>query len=313
MTRKVVIGLLAVLLVGYLLTGVALVRPGERVVVRRFGRVLEDKPGPGLWVGLPWGMDRVDRVEVDRVRRVEVGYLPGADASAVAPPGQLLTGDHNLVNLLVAVNYVVVPDEVEDYVVQGDRVEGLLARATETALAEWVAGRTVDEVLGAGKRELPRLVVAQVQERVRPYRLGVRLTDASVAYLAPPDEVKYAFDAVTRSQTEIRTNVNKAEEDAERKRRDAEAKKYALEQQAAAYAVEQRRLAAADAEAFEHRLETYRRLRRENPDYLAGIWWDEMGKLFGQMRKNGQIDLLDNHLGTDGLDITVVPPLPPKK
>ena len=59
-----------------LTAGVVQVRPGERAVVRRFGRVLEHKPEPGLWVGLPWGMDRVDRVAVDRVQSVD-GRLPG--------------------------------------------------------------------------------------------------------------------------------------------------------------------------------------------------------------------------------------------
>ena len=65
---------------GFLLTGLTLVRPGERAVVRRFGRVLEHKPEPGLWVGLPRGMDRVDRVPVDRVQEVQVGYRDGFDA-----------------------------------------------------------------------------------------------------------------------------------------------------------------------------------------------------------------------------------------
>src|SRR5215204_7096619 len=94
------------LLVLYLLTGVVQVRPGERAVVRRFGRVLEEKPEPGLWIGLPWGMDRVDRVEVDRVRQVSVGY--SEDESGL-PSGQVLTGDHNLVNLRVLLYYKVRP------------------------------------------------------------------------------------------------------------------------------------------------------------------------------------------------------------
>src|SRR5262245_22291235 len=88
------------LLVGvalYLLTGLVEVRRGERAVVRRFGRVLQEKPEPGLWVGLPWGMDRVDRVEVDSVRSVTVG---GDEEGELAiPSGQMLTGDHNLVNV----------------------------------------------------------------------------------------------------------------------------------------------------------------------------------------------------------------------
>src|SRR6516164_6192794 len=90
--------LLLLLLAGYGLTGVAQVRPGERAVVRRFGRVLAHKPQPGLWIGLPWGMDRLDRVAVDRVQTVTVGYPEAGDASAM-PAGQVLTGDHNLVNV----------------------------------------------------------------------------------------------------------------------------------------------------------------------------------------------------------------------
>ena len=49
-------------------TGLYQVLPGEAAVVRRFGRVLPERPEPGLYLGLPWGMDRVDRVAVDQLR-----------------------------------------------------------------------------------------------------------------------------------------------------------------------------------------------------------------------------------------------------
>src|SRR5438132_931964 len=104
MRRLRLILLLAV--VAYLLTGVVPVRPGEQAVVRRFGAVVA-KPGPGLWVGLPWGFDRVDRVPVDLVRRVTVGYQPDAEIDAALPPGQLLTGDQNLVNVRAVIDYAV--------------------------------------------------------------------------------------------------------------------------------------------------------------------------------------------------------------
>ena len=64
---------------------------------------------------------------------------------------------------------------------------------------------------------------------------------------------------------------------------------------------------------FEKRLAQYSRLRQENPDFLASIWWDEMSRLFAQLKENGRIDFLDNHLGKDGLDITLFPPMPKKK
>src|SRR5438552_4393549 len=101
--RKLVYVIL-IALGAYLLTGVAQVRPGERAVVRRFGRVVA-QPSPGLWVGLPWGMDRVDRVPVNFVQRQSVGFQPDADDISFMPPGQMLTGDQNLVNIQVAIDY----------------------------------------------------------------------------------------------------------------------------------------------------------------------------------------------------------------
>lgn len=184
-SRYSILALAAVLLAGYLLTGVVLVRPGERAVVSRFGRMLDHKPGPGLWIGLPWGIDRVDRIEVDRVRRVEVGYVQGNDDGGnFTPPGQLLTGDHNLVNVQVAIDYTVRDAEVDSYAVQKDRVESLVARSADAVLADWVGGQTVDEVLVSGKSLLPRLLVARTQERLEPLTLGIQVRSASVLYLA---------------------------------------------------------------------------------------------------------------------------------
>src|SRR6266849_6840622 len=204
-------GTVLLLAASYALTGVTQVRPGERAVICRFGRVLDANPGPGLWFGLPWGMDRVDRVAIDKVRGVEVGYNLEEDESGLTPAGQLLTGDHNLVNLRVVVNYTVKNDEVAAFAVQADRVDGMVAHVAETALAEWVAGRTVDEVLIAAKAELPRWLVDHAQERLDAYGLGVRVQDATVTYDLPPNQGKAAFDDVTRAQTGMFTTVNEAE------------------------------------------------------------------------------------------------------
>ena len=85
---RYLIGLGVVALLASLLTGLTQVQPGEIAVVRRFGRVLDYTPGPGLYVGLPWGMERVDRVKVDEVRRVPAGFS-GREASDsdITPPG----------------------------------------------------------------------------------------------------------------------------------------------------------------------------------------------------------------------------------
>ncbi|HMF18683.1 MAG TPA: hypothetical protein VKE98_15860, partial [Gemmataceae bacterium] len=52
--------IVVVLLVVTVASAVTEIKPGERGVVRRFGRIVAT-PGPGLYIGLPWGIDRVDR------------------------------------------------------------------------------------------------------------------------------------------------------------------------------------------------------------------------------------------------------------
>jgi membrane protease subunit HflK len=301
-TRRIV-AILAILLAIYLLTGIAQVRPGERAVVRRFGRVAA-QPAPGLWIGLPWGMDRVDRVPVNFVRRVQVGFRPDADENTIMPAGQMLTGDQNLVNIEVAIDYSVGDgDEVVRYVLQRDRVEPAVSRVTEAALAEWVAGHTVDEVLLTGKVALRDFLVRRVQQRLAAFEMGVKIQSASVTWLAAPDDVKPEFELVAIAQSRIRTLENDAKQEAERMNRRASSEANDLRQQSDAYAEGRMRLAESDARAFLTRLEQYQRLRRDNPAILTAIWWAEMGKTLAKLKANGQVDVLDDRLGADGLDI----------
>jgi membrane protease subunit HflK len=291
----------------YLLTGLAQVRPEERAVVRRFGRVVA-RPGPGLWVGLPWGMDQVDRVPVRTVRQVKAGYVPETASDApVIPAGQFLTGDQNLVNVQLVLDYAIgeTDADLDDFVMHRDQVDVTLAREAEATVAEWAGGRGVDEVLLTGNAALPAWVMPRVQERIGPLRLGVVVQRVSVAYLAPPDEVRTAFEQVTQAQTGIRTKEYQARQEADQRVRQAEALRYKLDQEAEVFRGGQLRQARADAAEFLAQLAALRELRKANPDALAVIWWNEMQKaLAGVRARGGRIEPLDSYLGKDGLDIT---------
>jgi membrane protease subunit HflK len=286
------------------------VRPGERAVVRRFGRVLAYKPGPGLWVGLPWGMDRVDRVPVDRVQSLSVGFQDEESDGPAMPAGQLLTGDQNLVDVQVVLYYKVRADDdrdLEQYVAHQEQVPELLARAAEAVMGEWVAGRTVDDVLLNGKNALRPELVTRTQERLDAYDVGVKVLDARVSFIAPPADVKPAFDNVARAQTGIATLINKAEQDAAAQLRSARSDAFRIQQTAAAYGSGQTLLAEREAERFLARLKQYRLGLKDNPEYLRQIWDEERGKIFARLKDNGQLGLLDHHLGPDGLDLTFTP------
>src|SRR5262249_45995319 len=160
---------------------------------------------------------------------------------------QFLTGDQNLVNVQVAVDYAVGDGQtdLEDYVAQKERVDAVIARETEAALGEWVSGRPVDDVLLTGNVALPAWLVRRVQERLASQRLGVRVQQASVAYLAPPDEVRGAFEEVNTAQAAARAQEQRGHQEAARLLRDAEATAFQEDQRAQGYAATKKALALA--------------------------------------------------------------------
>ena len=294
-------------------TALTQVQPGERAVVRRFGRILPDRPAPGLYVGWPWGIDVVERVPVGMVRRVTIGFRDVAEDESGTPAGQILTGDHNLVNAQAEIHYTVREDEVARFALQADRADGLVVRVAESVLAEWVAGRPVDEVLLRGKARLPTVLVEESNRRLADYALGVQVEQASLTRLNPPDEVRDAFERVAQAQTGIVTQINQASQEAESKRQGAQAESYDLARRSKSYADAQVLEAKAEAQAFLRRLGQYRALSRDRGDYLNVLWRDEVTRLFAKLRETGQIDLLDHHLSGDGLNITQFPLGPRKK
>ncbi len=113
--------------------GWCLVAPGEVVVVRRFGRIVDPPWGPGLHWHVPLGIDHLDRVRSDAVRQFTVGQA-GTPAHDQEPSeGEALTGDLNLVRIQATIQYRVA--RPVDYIARAEQVEPLLIRSTEGSLS----------------------------------------------------------------------------------------------------------------------------------------------------------------------------------
>lgn len=282
-------------------TGIAQIRPEERGVVRRFGQIVA-RPGPGLWIGWPWGIDRVDRLAVRTARQLTIGDIQDDSENR----SQFLTGDQNLIDVKLIVEYVVDESEegIDDYLANREIVDDLMRREVESLAAEWFGAMPIDDALLTARVAFPRWSLDRLTSRLAIHRLGILVQRISVEYLSAPIEVRDAFEQVNRAQTGIMTKENQARQDASTRRREAEAARYRNEQQAEAYRNERESLARADAEAFRKRLEQYRKLRTMNPAILDAIWWEEIGRVLFAMKSRGRIDLLDHHFGKDGIDIS---------
>lgn len=195
-----------VLGLAYLATGIYQVRPGELAVVRRFGRVLEEPRLPGLNLGLPWGLDRVDRIAVDSQRQIEVGFVAlEHPPEGVVPVGQVLTGDNHLVDVRISIYYRVdreSPGAVAAYVLNAERIPDVLLRAAEAALTQTLASERVDAVLLGQAHGLESRIQQALSSELQRYRLGVVVESVNLTYVQPPQELAEAFRQVNRARTQ---------------------------------------------------------------------------------------------------------------
>jgi membrane protease subunit HflK len=291
-----------------LLSSVAQIQPDERVVVRRFGRVLDEQPGPGLHFFLPWGLDQVDRVKV-QVREVTVGYpvkQEESDDLRASPPGQLLTGDHNLVNLQATLYYTVKDgkENIERYVLLGDRVDMLLMRATESAMAEWAAGRPVEVILLEGKLLLPGWLFEEVSKRIDSYDLGIQLSALPSVDHQIPRAVKASFDRVGQTESEVEAQKNRASSVADNYKAAAED----AEKRYKSATIVHRGRVFAEAQVQRNSFEKDARANIKDPTYALLRWWNALSRIYAKIEENGRVEPLDHYLTPEGkLNITTIP------
>src|SRR5690606_22545730 len=119
--------------------GVYVVGPGEVGVVLQFGREVAITQ-PGLNFRLPWPIQSHEVVNVSRVRSAEIGYRTtasrggsgGGISQRVPQEALMLTGDENIVEVQLFVQYIV--QDASQYLFRARDPESTLRAAAEVAL-----------------------------------------------------------------------------------------------------------------------------------------------------------------------------------
>jgi len=209
--RKVML-IFAVGLFGiYLLTGIYIVNPGEQAVIRRFGAVLPSPVNEGIHYRLPYPMDQVQKVNVDEVRRADVGMnLPEHMHTNDTPePIELLTGDENIITSEVIVHYKVKDAAKFLYGVNNNN-EQLVRFSVESSLVKVMSNVKVDDILSTGKVQAQNTAMRDAQEILDKYDSGIQLTAFNIQSITPPGSVAESFRDVTTAREDKEKAINQA-------------------------------------------------------------------------------------------------------
>ncbi len=218
--------ILVLLAATILFTATFQVEPGEIAVVRTLGKET-GRVDPGFHFIIP-GVQTYDRVNIARVRRVEVGFR----GNQVRPEeAQMLTGDENIVDAQMIVQYRI--SNPSKYLFQLNDVEGTLHSTAEVALRSVIGQTSTDDAITKGRGTVQTKTRDLLQRLMDTYNSGIQVSEVKLQNIDPPEEVKDAFHEVVRAREEREKLINQAQGyreeviprakgEAERQLRDAE-------------------------------------------------------------------------------------------
>jgi membrane protease subunit HflK len=202
------IGLLAVVLLGACFaTGFYTVNADEHAVVRRFGAI-EARVGPGIHYRLPWPVDRVDVLKTTSVIKTGVGFSLAENDSQSVAGVEVLTGDTNILNVALVVQYVI--RDPSDFLFRVDQPQTLVGKLAESVLSETVVGMPVDEVLTTGRLAIQGRVKIKTQEVLDRYHSGIQISSISIMNITLDSSVAQAFQDVADAMADREKAQNEA-------------------------------------------------------------------------------------------------------
>lgn len=202
--------ILLVIFIVWMLSGIYIVDTAERGVVTRFGAFVEET-GPGPHWHMPYPIESVRKVNVDRIRTAELGYRSDAQnrSGSVLAESLMLTRDENIVDIRIAIQYRV--QSASDYLFNVSDPDASLRAASESAIREIVGKNTMDFVLTQGRNDVVAQVRELTQRNLDNYKAGLFVTTVNLQDAQPPEQVQAAFADVVKAREDRERLINEAE------------------------------------------------------------------------------------------------------
>lgn len=251
---------LAIFLIAAAKTSIYDVEADSVGVVVRFGRYIKEVE-PGLKAKLPFGIDRVQMVPIQRQLKQEFGFGTGGASnphqysSSSDMEKRMVTGDLNSALVEWIVQYRI--SNPVEFLFRVRNAEDTLRDISESVMREVVGDRTVDEVLTIGRQEIEAEALLKMQQIASKYTVGVSIDQVQLKNVNPPEPVQSSFNEVNQAQQEKEKLINEARREYNRSIPLAMGRKDQSVQEAEGYRLRRVNEAEGDATRFKALLAEY--------------------------------------------------------
>lgn len=258
------------------LSGVYIVQPEEQAVVTTFGSYSRSE-GPGLRYHLPSPVERVEKVSVTSLKRLDVGGTP---ADTLEDESRMLTGDENIVDLQFTVQWRI--SDAAKYLFQIRDQQDTVKDVAESAMREIVGQTPLQAILTTGRGQVQTRAEALMRETLNRYGAGVEIVEVQIRSAGPPKDVVPAFQQVASAGQEAESAINEANTYRNRVVNEAKGDASRIIQSAEGYREQSVREAEGDAARFNQLYEQYRRAPAVTRQRL---YTETMERVLGKSKK----------------------------
>lgn len=212
-------------------------------VVQRFGKKTRVM-SPGFNLKWPRPIETVTKVKIKDVRLLTDSV-------------RMLTKDENIVQIDFNVQYQV--SDAEMYLFNVKDVDNITVKqAAESAVRQVIGGSAMDTILSGQGSELVAETKKVLQATLESYAAGIVVTEVNFQSVAPPNEVKEAFDDVTNARENKQQTENEAQAYAFQVVPEARGEAARIKAEAEGYRAERIALAEGEADRFSLLLTQYK-------------------------------------------------------
>lgn len=189
-------------------TGIYKIDPEEQGVIVRFG-AFHRLADPGLNYHLPAPIERVVKVPVTTIQRVEIGARTGERGRKLLEESLMLTGDENIVDIDFEVQWKVL-DPVKFLFNVRDQ-EATVKSVAESAMREVVGRTPIASALTEGRSRIELETKQIMQQVMEQYGTGIEIVRLQMREVQPPSDVIDAFRDVQTARADRERARNEAE------------------------------------------------------------------------------------------------------